>query len=338
MITLKVFETEIKLDGPPYKFDPKVCELSLLCVDDKRRIFTIHEVENKIDKSDITTRYSPLHKLYGKLRNEIIEKTIKKYPFDNVKKWFGIFYSDPKLFPIDTPIKEIYLYFDFSDFLAMHKRVLTDQEISEIYNNSKVDELYELIKLGYTKFMEKLEHKALIKIAKMMISDDKINLELFRKIKIKKGQNQIIWIVKNKLYPLLNLHTFSKKTWIEALDYIIKDLPKILAYIDSKTFDIIEPMIEWDEYKVIKPNDLRYKINKFGYGFKMIPKYFNNSSDQEVMKEVYKKFYSSNPDNYDIGEAEFDFCYAICKIKPRDLEEVKKNIEFLRKVEYSLTN
>jgi hypothetical protein len=47
---LKVFDTEIKLEGPPYKFDPEICELSLLCEDIKGRIWSFNEIENDIKK------------------------------------------------------------------------------------------------------------------------------------------------------------------------------------------------------------------------------------------------------------------------------------------------
>lgn len=141
------------------------------------------------------------------------------------------------------------MYYDFSKYLKVCKRDLSDQEITEIFDLIKSkrhlnNELYQFINLGYTKFINKLDSKDLVKIGKIMISRGKINMELFKKIKLK-GPNQVVWIIKNKLYPLLNLNNFSKKTWIESKDSIVRNIHKILPYIDKKTFDIIEPIIEW---------------------------------------------------------------------------------------------
>jgi len=221
------------------------------------------------------------------------------------------------LYPINTPLKEINMHCGFSEYLAVCKRDLSDQEITEIIDlmNNKtkkrqIYEFYRLINLGYTKFIDKLDSKDLVKIGKIMITSGKINMELFKKINLK-GPNQVVWIIKNHLYPLLNFNNFSKKTWIE-----------------------------WDKYKERKPDDLMYRINNIGYGFKIIPKYFNYYSDQDVMKDFYKKFYSCNPENQDISEAQYDFCYYIEKNKKKvsNLEDVKNKIEFWKKVEYSLTN
>lgn len=344
-MTLKVFDTEIELKGPPYEFDPEILELSLLCEDDKGRIFTF----NEIDIGKLNHRY---YLLFGQYDiKKIYEKTIEKYPYDNVKKWFAIFLYKPYLFPINTPLKEIFKNYDFSEYLSVTKRDLTEQEITEIIDlinsnrvkSARIDEFYQLIKFGYTKLIDKLEQNILIKIGKLMIKNrsvsSKNNLELFKRIKIK-GPNQVVWIIKNKLYPLLNLNNFSKKNWIEAKDEIIRNIHNILPYIDKKTFDIIEPMLEWDKYKERKPDDLKYKINNIGIGYNIIPRYFNHYSDQDVMKEIYKKFYSSNLENEDIHEAQFNFCFSFERFEKRvsNLEDVKNKIEFWKKVEYALTN
>jgi hypothetical protein len=340
---IKVFDTEIKLEGPPYEFNPEICELSLLCEDNNGKIYSFNEIEDEISKYNIKGKYYLLFD--SAKRNEIVKNTIGKYPFNNVKKWFGIFCSDPKLFPNDTPLKEIYWYFDFSDFLTFNKKDLTDKEITEIIdlmnNRSEKYQIYEfreLINLGYIKFIDQVVPKILIKIGKSMITNNNINIELLKKIKIN-GSNQVVWIIKNQLYPLLNLNIFSKKTWIEGKDFIVRNIHKILPYIDKKTFDIIEPLVEWDKYKERNPDDLMYKINNIGFGYKIIPKYFNFLSDQDVMKEIYKKFYSSNPENYDIFEAQYDFCYPInsCEKKVNDLKDVKNKIVFWKKIEYAIS-
>ena len=336
---LKVFETEITVID---KLDPNICELSLLCEDSNGVVYTFNEIENEISKNKIHAKYNLLFDIKLIKKIGMIEKTILKYPYDNVKKWFSIFSYDPKLFPINAPINEISLYYDFSEYLQFTKRDLSDQEIAEITAliNNNYYEFYYIINLGYTKFIDKINSKDLIKVGKLMVSKNNINLELFKKIKIG-GQNQVIWIIKNKLYPLLNIETFSKKIWIEAKDTIVRNIHKILPFIDKKIFDIIEPIVEWEKYKERNPDEFMYMIkgSKFGGHYQIIPKYFNCNTDQEIMKDIYKKFYASNPDNYDIFEAQSDFCYSISKNENvvNDISDVRKRIELWKKVEYAIS-
>lgn len=335
----KVFDTEVKAEE---HFDPNICELSLLCEDINGKIYTINDIEHDMLNSDIRKKYDLIYHKHLIKESRMIEKTIQKYPFDNVKKWFGIFYYEPKLFPNDIPLKEIVIYFEMNEYLKLVKRNLTDQEITEIIdiiNNYpskmlKIYELYKIIDLGYTKIIDKINSKMYVDIGKFMVSKNNVNLELLKKIKIG-GPNQVIWIIKNKLYPLLNLGNFSKKTWIEAKDTIVRNIHKILPFIDKKTFDIIEPIIEWNKYKEKKPDELMYMING---GYRIILKYFNYNTDKDVMKEIYKKFYASNP-NYDIFEAQFDFCFRISRIDNiiNDISDVRKKIELWKKVEYALS-
>jgi len=340
---LKVFETEIDFE---YKFDPNICELSLLCEDKSGQIYTFNEIEHEISNMNFR-KYNLIFQKKIIKKSGMIEKTIKKYPFDNVKKWFGIFCEDPKLFPINTPINEISLYFNFSEYLKFNERDLSEQEITEIIdlinkkfklqNFRRIYEFYSIINQGYLKFIDKIVPKDCIKIGKYMIKRNKIDIELFKKIRIG-GQNQIIWIIKNKLYPLLNISSFSKKIWIEAKDIIVRNIHRILPFIDKNTFDIMEPIVEWEEYKERNP-DVLIKGSRFGCNFRIIPKYFNCNTDQEVMKEIYKKFYLSNPDNYDIFEAQSNFCYYILRMDKtiNNISDVRKKIELWKKVEYAIS-
>lgn len=345
---VKVFDIELDLlnTNTIDENHPNICELSLVCVDNNNNIFTFHDIENKLSKDKIHGQYY-LHyerKLF-KIKN-LIPKIIEKYPFDNVKKWCAIFFYNPIYFPIDTPFNEIFLNFNISEYLSTTKRYLSEQDIDliiKLVSNKKKSknlfsyEFYNIINHGYHNFIDKLNPKELINIGKFMVKYSNINFELFKKIQIK-GPNQIIWIIKNQLYPLLNIGGFSKKTLDEAKDFIIKNIHKILPFINKNTFDIIEPLIEWNKFFEKNPDDFKYKISRKGSGFRTIVNNFNYHTEQDIMKAIFIKLCVYHPDVYDISDAQSLFCYYINnKDSIRELIQIKNKILFWKKVEYAIS-